>query len=274
MRLKHRFFASGLVLAGMITGCSETSPQETTASTGKTEAPSTPGRPAVGDAASWPQPVINLNPDAGNPSIPSNAVRPEKVAARAVASVADLTPQQLEAEIAKLSVYEGGDTSTPELGLHHFLQALKRRDAVATEQLLTSVARIEAQQSGSNISLAEQPPFSKRAQFKFGKLEFVDATKTGARIPVLTTDIEEQGEYTEEIIWVLGRDDHGWRVAGYAFELFENEPWLVLNFEDLEEVRRKQHSAEAAMRRRAEEQALEARRRQNPTGNPSFQPQR
>ena len=113
-----------------------------------------------------------------------------------------------------------------------------------------------------------------RAQFKFGKHEFVDETKTGARIPVLITDIEEQGEYTREIIWVLGRDDHGWRVAGYAFELFEDEPWLVLNFEDLEDFRQKEQMTESEIRRRAEQQALEARRRQNPTGNPSFQPQR
>jgi hypothetical protein len=188
-------------------------------------------------------------------------------------TVRDLPEQQLEARIAKLSAYQGGDTSTPELGLDHFLQALKRQDAVAAEQLLTSRARVEAQESKHNISLAENPPFSSKAQFKFGLTEFVeDTNKTGARIPVMITDFDGQEEYAEEIIWVLGRDDRGWRVAGYCFELFKDEPWLVLNFQDLEEVRLKTQWAEAEIRRRADQQALEARRQPNPSENPSFQP--
>ena len=269
MRSSGLFFVAALILAGAVAGCSETKTQETATETGKST--SNPEQPGRGEFAMQPTGVglpIAGNPGASNPGIP------QKTDENRSPTVYDLSKPELEAQIAKLSAYQGGDTSTPELGLAHFLQALKRRDAIAVEQLLTSVARIEAQRSKHSIKLAENPPFSAQAKFKFGQLEFVDETKTGARIPVVITDYDGQDEFTEEIIWVLGKDDRGWRVAGYAFELFKNEPWLVLNFQDLEDVRQKTLKAEAEMRRREEQQALEARRQRNSNENPSFQPQR
>lgn len=274
MRLSGLLVVATLVLASAIAGCSETKTPETADNTDQSKpTPNQPVTGRVGARLSATPGTFASNPDANQPAA-INSDRPQPVDASSPSSVHDLTKPELESHIAKLSVYQGGDTSTPPLGLSHFLQALKRRDTMAVEQLLTSVARVEAQRSKHNIKLAENPPFSEQAQFKFGQIEFIDETKTGAYFPVMITDYDADGEYSEEIIWVLGRDDNGWRVAGYTFELFKDEPWLVLNFEDLEEVRRMTQRAEAEIRRRAEKQVLEARRPTDPDGNQPIQPRR
>ncbi|MCH8922803.1 MAG: hypothetical protein IIA67_06605, partial [Planctomycetes bacterium] len=168
MRSSGLFFVAALILAGAVAGCSETKTPEAATEAGKST--TSPEQPGAGEVAVQPIGVgrrVAGNPAASNPGAgnPGAAV---KVSASKPLSVHDLTKPELEAAIVKLSVYRGGDTSTAELGLAHFLQALRTRDVVAAEQLLTSVARVEAQLSQNSINLAEMS-FTERTRFKIGK---------------------------------------------------------------------------------------------------------
>ncbi len=70
------------------------------------------------------------------------------------------------------------------------------------------------------------------------------------------TDIDDEGEpHADEIIWALRHEPEGWRIAGMATKIFEDQPPLLLNFEDPEDMQRKQRLAEEEMERRARNDA-------------------
>ena len=54
------------------------------------------------------------------------------------------------------------------------------------------------------------------------------------------TDTEEDGSVsTHEIVWILRRETAGWAIAGFATRVFEDQPPLILNFEDPLDLQRK-----------------------------------
>ena len=67
----------------------------------------------------------------------------------------------------------------------------------------------------------------------------------------------------DHLIWVLRREQHGWRVVGLAAIIFPGEPPLVLNFENPDEVIKKQQWAREEIRRRAEKESLQAKEPEN-----------
>jgi len=81
------------------------------------------------------------------------------------------------------------------------------------------------------------------------------------------TDTGEDGQpATDEIIWMLRRDPAGWRIAGMATKIFKDELPLLLDFEDPQDMIRKQQLAEAEMQRRAAGGAAPAVDGAAPTG--------
>ena len=88
----------------------------------------------------------------------------------------------------------------------------------------------------------------------------------GARVPCTWTDIDEEGQRkSDDAIWVARREADGWRIAGVASTVFPGEPPLLLNFEDPEEMSRKQQLVREEIRRRSESQyASERRSGENP----------
>jgi hypothetical protein len=63
---------------------------------------------------------------------------------------------------------------------------------------------------------------------------------------------------SEDVVWVLRREPEGWRIGGVAATPFKGEPPLLLNFEDPEEMLRKQQWVQEEMRRRAQQGNLQA----------------
>jgi hypothetical protein len=135
----------------------------------------------------------------------------------------------------------------PERAVHDFLEALRTGNEEKATQLLSTVAR----QKTAAVNRALTPPASSTASFAIGKVEYVG--DDGARVPCTWTDLDEDGQRkSDEAIWVARREAEGWRIAGVAAAVFPGEPPLLLNFEDPEEMARKQQLVREEMRRRTE----------------------
>lgn len=130
-----------------------------------------------------------------------------------------------------------------------FLQAIKTGDETVSNELLTPLAR----QKTSELDMAVAPMGSETAKFTVGEVELpADGEGQLAHVASTWTDIDDDGaEHTDEILWVLRREKEGWRIGGMATKIFEDEPPLLLDFEDPVDMRRKQQLAEAEMERRA-----------------------
>jgi hypothetical protein len=136
---------------------------------------------------------------------------------------------------------------TPDLTLREFLEAVRTGDDAKAEQLLTDVAREETQK----YDLSVAPPGSDTAKFEVGKVEYIAANEV-AHVISTWTDVGDDGQpQSDEIIWMLRRDPAGWRIAGMATKIFPDELPLLLDFEDPQDMIRKQRLAEAEMKRRA-----------------------
>jgi hypothetical protein len=134
----------------------------------------------------------------------------------------------------------------PDVAVGEFLDAVRKGDDKKAGELLTPLARKKTAES----EMAVAPPGSKTASFKVGKIEYVE--KTGARVASTWTDLDEEGKpHTDEICWLVRLERDGWRIAGMATKVFEDQPPLILNFEDPQDMLRKKELAEQEMRRRA-----------------------
>ena len=130
-----------------------------------------------------------------------------------------------------------------------FLQAIKTGDETISNELLTPLAR----QKTAELDMAVAPMGSETATFTVGEVELpAEGGGDLAHVASTWTDIDDDGqEHTDEILWVLRREDEGWRIGGMATKVFEDRDPLLLDFEDPEDMRRKQQFAEAEMERRA-----------------------
>lgn len=136
-----------------------------------------------------------------------------------------------------------------------FLQAIKSGDETISNELLTPLAR----QKTSELDMAVAPMGSETANFTVGEVELpAEGDGELAHVASTWTDIDDDGqEHSDEILWVLRREDEGWRIGGMATKVFEDQPPLLLDFEDPVDMRRKQQLAEAEMERRARQAAEE-----------------
>jgi hypothetical protein len=140
----------------------------------------------------------------------------------------------------------------PEAAVSEFLEAVRTGNDEKAAKMLSSVAREKTASLNRNVT----PPASDTAKFSVGKAECLG--NDGARVACTWTDLDEEGQpKTDSAIWVLRREPEGWRVAGVAAQIFPNEPPLLLNFEDPEDMFRKQQWVREEIRRRTEANSTE-----------------
>ena len=141
----------------------------------------------------------------------------------------------------------------PAGAVHEFLDALRTGNDKKASSMLSALAREKTASLGGNLT----PPASDTAQFAIGKVDYVN--DDGARVACAWTDIDVDGQSrTDEAIWVLRREEAGWRIVGFAYQVFPGEEPLLLNFEDPEDVFRKLQWAREETRRRMEADGLQA----------------
>jgi hypothetical protein len=140
----------------------------------------------------------------------------------------------------------------PDAVVRQFLEAVKAADHLAADQLLTAAARAESEKSGLSVA----PPGSPTATFTVGEVEYLKE-QAGAHVASQWSDVVEDEPRTDTIVWILRKEAEGWRIAGMATKVFEDEPPLILNFEDHQEMQRKQALVEEELERRSSSSPLE-----------------
>ena len=143
----------------------------------------------------------------------------------------------------------GAKAGGPDKAVAEFLEAVRTgNDEVAT-QMLSAVARQKTAALNRNVT----PPASDTAKFTVGKVDYVG--NDGARVACTWTDLDPDGQpKTDEAIWVVRREANGWRIAGVAAQVFPGEPPLLLNFEDPDDMFRKQQWVREEIRHRMEKE--------------------
>jgi hypothetical protein len=127
---------------------------------------------------------------------------------------------------------------TPERAVFDFLEAVRTGNDKQAEAMLTPAAR----QKTTEMQMVVAPPGSPTAKFKVGQVEYVTPDKDGAHVWCTWTDVADEEGHTrsDDIIWVLRRESEGWRIAGMVTKVYSDQPPLILNFEDPEDMLRKQ----------------------------------
>jgi hypothetical protein len=96
-----------------------------------------------------------------------------------------------------------------------------------------------------------QPPGSPTATFEVTQTEILGDQKDGAHVLSTWSDTDANGQQTShEIVWILRRETAGWAIAGFATRVFEDQPPLILNFEDPLDLQRKRDLVDAEITRR------------------------
>jgi hypothetical protein len=147
-------------------------------------------------------------------------------------------PASAEATAAK-------DVVAPDKVVGQFLAAVSKGDKTTANNLLTPLARTKTAEMQMEL-----PGGSPTAEFQVGEVELVD--QGGAHVACDWTDVDAEGQrHTDKVIWVLRQEDEGWRIAGMATKVFEDQLPVILNFEDPADMIRKQELVQQEMERRA-----------------------
>ena len=143
-------------------------------------------------------------------------------------------------------------TDTPEAAVQVFLDAVRTGNDEQAAAMISSIARQKTAALTGNIT----PPASETAKFSIGKVEYIGAD--GARVASIWSDVDEEGQsHSDQAVWVLRKEAEGWRVAGVAAMVFPGEDPLIFNFEDPEDMRRKQQEVRSRLEHDAEAGAQE-----------------
>ena len=141
----------------------------------------------------------------------------------------------------------------PAAAVYEFLEAVRTGDDEKACRMLSTVAR----EKTASLNRKMTPSASDTARFTVGKIDYVG--EDGARVVSTWTDLDDhQQPSTDTAIWVLRREQEGWRVVGLAAQVFPDRDPVVLNFEDPEDMVRQQQWVREEMRRRTEQEGLQA----------------
>jgi len=168
------------------------------------------------------EPVVNLNP-----GYDAELAEPTQESPARTLTIETSTP-----------VIDLSATATPEQVVEHFLTALQQGSDEQVTGLLTAKARTET----AKHDLVVRSPGSPTAKFSVGALELVSG---GAYVNSQWSETSTDGFAQKfEIIWVLRKQANGWRIAGMATRVAENEQPTYLNFENPQEMIRKWNAAD------------------------------
>jgi hypothetical protein len=136
--------------------------------------------------------------------------------------------------------------TAPDETIRQFLEAVRVGDDQKASLLLTETARRKTKE----MDLVVSPPGSETASFTVGEMELENSDE--AQVASTWTDIGPDGQnHTDAVVWILRLLPEGWRISGMATKVFEDMPPLVLNFEDPQDMIRKQQQTEQEILRRS-----------------------
>jgi hypothetical protein len=123
-----------------------------------------------------------------------------------------------------------GNVMPPNEVVALFFDSMRRGDEVQTAGLLTTKAREEL----AKYELVVQPPGSPTATYQVGRVSFLDNDKDSAYVESILNEPTGNGQETKpwEIVWAMRLEGEGWKIAGFAFEISEDQPPMVVDFEN------------------------------------------
>jgi hypothetical protein len=131
-----------------------------------------------------------------------------------------------------------------------FLNCVRQQEEEKARLLLSTVAR----EKTAKMELVADLHVSEKAKFTIGEVEM--RGEDGAHVACTWSDVDEDGgEYSTTIVWLVGLEDEGWRIVGMAMKVFEDQPPVVLNYEDPDDMKRKQMLIEQEIAKRESEDA-------------------
>lgn len=111
--------------------------------------------------------------------------------------------------------------------VHEFLEAVRIGNTDGASRLLTPLAL----QRTSEMDLNFSPPGSNTAQFRVGEVEMIDDQR--ALVRCVWSDLDADGKpSSEQITWALKLAEGQWRISGMAAELGNDQPPMVMDFEN------------------------------------------
>jgi hypothetical protein len=136
------------------------------------------------------------------------------------------------------------DGRAPDAVIADFLEAVRAGDDKKSSELLTETARTRAAEKEMVVA----PPGSDTASFKVLEME-IEGNE--AQVGTDWTDLDADGQSrTDRIVWMLRKEPAGWRIHGMATRVLPDLPPVMLDFENPDEMLRKQHEAEQEIARR------------------------
>ena len=141
---------------------------------------------------------------------------------------------------------EPGETGAdqPNQVVSLFYQALRSGDDASIAALLTDRAREETAKSG----LAIQSQASDSLSYTIGETDYVTESLDGAHVMSLWTEPDgEGGLVSTNVIWVLRKQQDGWKISGMATPVAEGQLPLLFNFENPEDMMQKKAYVESQM---------------------------
>lgn len=140
------------------------------------------------------------------------------------------------------------DQGGADVAVFTFLKAVQEGKDKEAADMLTRLAR----EKTAEMDMVVAPPGSDTASFEVGEVELIN--DNGAYVSSTWTDVADGGQsHSDQIVWVCRKEPEGWRIAGMVTKFLDSK--LVLNFEDPQDMMRKQELAEKEMMRRMQQQA-------------------
>ena len=136
------------------------------------------------------------------------------------------------------TITSGPDVAEAKQVVEKFLAAAKQSDADGKLSMFTPSARGEWERVGTEYLMVNSSP---DMHFVVGEGEVVadvagQAAEAHVASRITDKDPATGEESIEEAVWWLTESNEGWRIRGLAMKVFENQPPLILDFEDLDGV--------------------------------------
>jgi hypothetical protein len=126
------------------------------------------------------------------------------------------------------------------------------------EEQMFNMLTVEARSALKAKGMSPQLPSSGSTSFELGEIELVEG---GAHVMSKWFDqLPDGSRDITEVLWMLRKEDHGWRVAGMAMKVYDDQPGVILNFEDPDDMIRKLDLIAQEDERRAQAGAQEIAR--------------
>lgn len=138
-----------------------------------------------------------------------------------------------EAEATEVAEPQLGATASPGEVVSYFLDALQAGDTPHVAGVLTRKARVEMSKEGYEVKAVGRPDM----KFEIGAIKYLGNRKDAAHVETIWTSTDKSAEEaTINLIWVLRKQELGWRVAGVAFDAEDGESKEFVNFENPRET--------------------------------------